>query len=93
MLQGQPTAQVADLSVEDIARGIQGIPNPRVSARYEAMKEAARTYLETLEEAAGAPEEKLAHYEDRLAQSLSPYADNPAYQAFLEMKRAARLGK
>ena len=93
MLQGQPTAQVADLSVEDIARGIQGIPNPRVSARYEAMKEAARTYLETLEEAAATPEEKLAQYEDRLAQSLSPYADNPAYQAFLEMKRAARLGK
>lgn len=92
MLQGVPTAQLADLSVEEIARGIQGVPETRVSARYAEMKQVARDYLETLEEAALAPEAKLEQYKQRLASNLAPYADNPAFQAFLEMKRAARLG-
>jgi hypothetical protein len=75
--------------VEDIARGIQGGARPEVSARYEQMKSAARHYLELLDEAALAPEEKLAEYEKRLAEGIGPYADNPAYQAFLELQRAA----
>jgi len=52
MLDGQLTAHVANLSVEEIAQGIMGIPNPRVSARYEEMMGAARHYLEELEVAA-----------------------------------------
>ena len=28
----------------------------------------------------------------RLAEGLGPFADNPAFQAFLELKRAAKLG-
>jgi predicted ATP-binding protein involved in virulence len=92
MLDGQPTAQLGDMSVEEIARGIQGVPNTSVSARYEEMKGVARDYLEALEEAAIAPKDKLAQYEERLAQGIAPYADNPAFQAFLEMKRAAKLG-
>ncbi|MFT3776256.1 MAG: AAA family ATPase [Minicystis sp.] len=75
MLDGQPTAQLGNLSVEDIARGIQGVANPEVSARYEEMKGVARGYLETLEEAAKAPEDKLAAYEQRLAESVAPYAE------------------
>lgn len=93
MLDGQPTAQLGNLSVEDIARGIQGVAKPDVSARYEEMKDVARHYLETLEEAAAAPEAKLAEYERQLAESVAPYANNPAYQAFLELKRAAKLGR
>ncbi len=92
MLQGMPTAQLADLSVEEIARGIQGVPETRFSARYAEMKQVARDYLETLEEAVLAPEAKLEQYKQRLASSLAPYADNPAFQAFLEMKRTAKLG-
>ncbi|MDP8257273.1 MAG: AAA family ATPase [Candidatus Alcyoniella australis] len=93
MLEGQPTANLGDLPLEDIARGIQGVSNPQVSARYQEMKQVARTYLETLEEAQMAPEEKLEEYQKRLADSIAPYADNPAFQAFLEMKRAAKLGE
>jgi len=93
MLGGQPTAQVGDLPLDEIARGIQGITNPQVSARYGEMRDVARDYLETLEEAAGAPDEKLAEYREKLAESLTPYADNPAFQAFLELKRTARLGE
>lgn len=92
VLDGQPTASVADLPISQIVRGIQGVSNPEVSARYDGMKSVARDYLEMLEEAAGAPKEKLEAYKARLAESIAPYADNPAFQAFLEMKRAARLG-
>ncbi|MBI3801049.1 MAG: AAA family ATPase [Deltaproteobacteria bacterium] len=94
LLDGQPpTAQVADKPIEEIAEGIMGVSNPQVSVRYEKMKEVARHYLETLEQAAIAPEEKLAAYKQRLAEAIAPYADNPAFQAFLEMKRAAKLGE
>jgi predicted ATP-binding protein involved in virulence len=93
MLDGQPTANVANLPVEEIAQGIMGISNPQVSQRYEEMKGAARHYLEELEAAAKAPEEKLAEYKERLGEAIAPYADNPAFQAFLEMKRAAELGE
>ncbi len=93
VLDGQPTAELGDLGLEEIARGIQGVPNPQVSARYQEMKDVARDYLETLEVAAKAPAEKLDAYRERLAESIAPYADNPAFQAFLEMKRAATLGQ
>ena len=92
MLDGQPTANLAQLSIETIVKGIQGVARPEVAARYEEMKEAARDYLETLQEASLAPEEKLAAYKERLASAIGPYADNPAFQAFLEMNRAAKLG-
>lgn len=93
LLDGQPTAQVANMTVEEIAQGIMGVANPQVSLRYETMKGVARRYLETLEEAALAPPEKLAAYKERLGKSIAPFADNPAFQAFLEMKRAAKLGE
>lgn len=92
MLDGQPTANVANLPVEEIAKGIMGINNPQVSLRYEKMSAVARDYLEELEDAAKAPEEKLNEYKERLAEAIAPYADNPAFQAFLEMKRVAKLG-
>ena len=93
MLDGQPTANVANLPIEEIAQGIMGIPNPQVSLRYEKMKGAAKHYLEELEAASKLPEEKLAEYKERLAETIAPYADNPAFQAFLEMKRVAKLGE
>lgn len=93
MLDGQPTADLANMSVEEIAQGIMGVANPQVSLRYEEMKSVAKQYLETLDEAVLAPEEKLAEFKERLAETIAPYADNPAFQAFLEMKRAAKLGE
>lgn len=93
MLDGQPTGELANMSVEEIAKGIMGIANPQVSLRYEEMRGAARHYLEMLEESRLAPEDKLAELKKRLADTVTPYADNPAFQAFLEMKRAARLGE
>ena len=62
-----------------------------MAQRYEKMVAAAKDYLVTLEEAK-APADKLAEYEKKLAERVSPYADNPAFQAFLELKHAAKLG-
>jgi predicted ATP-binding protein involved in virulence len=92
VLDGQPTANLGHMPVEEIARGIMGVSNTEVSQEYEAMKQVARHYLETLEEAAIAPSDKQDAFKTRLAESIAPYAHNPAYQAFLEMKLAAKLG-
>lgn len=91
-LQGQTVPTLGNLSVERIAEGLMGVERPDVGQRYEQMVAAAKDYLVTLDEASQAPAEKLAEYEIKLAQRIAPYADNPAFQAFLELKHAAKLG-
>lgn len=91
MLEGLPSAQLGNKTIADIAQGIMGV-DPEVSARYGEMKQSATRYLEELERAAKSPREKLGDFEARLAAAVAPYADNPAFQAFLEMKRAAKIG-
>jgi hypothetical protein len=93
MLEGQPTASLGDLSIADIAEGIQGLSDTSVSTRYAAMKDSAKRYLGLLEEAQRSPEQTLAQYKQQLADTISPYADNPAFQAFLELQRVATLGE
>lgn len=92
MLEGQPTASLANLSIDTIAEGIQGVSKPEVSERYTEMLDVATHYLETLEQAAEAPAEKLADFKQQLTEEIAPYSDNPAFQAVLEMKRVAKLG-
>lgn len=91
-LDAQPVQVTGNLGVEEIARGLMGVERPEVSPRYAEMKAVAKNYLATLEEAVSAPEARLEEYERRLAEGIAPYADNPAFQAFLEMERAAALG-
>ncbi|MBF0179919.1 MAG: AAA family ATPase [Magnetococcales bacterium] len=93
MLDGQPTADLWNMSLEEIATGIQRVPDLRASQRYAEMKGVAKAYLERLEEGPKAPEQELADFKQRLAESIAPYADNPAFQAFLEMKRVVKLGE
>ncbi len=93
LLDAQPLDCLENKGVEEIAKALMGIERPEVSKRYQAMKAVAKSYLETLNEASSTPENKLREYMERLADSISPYADNPAFQAFLEMKRAAKLGE
>ena len=93
LLDAQPLDQLENKGVEEIAKSLMGVERPEVSTRYQDMRAAARSYLELLNEASLAPETKLAQYKERLAEAISPYADNPAFQAFLEMKRAAALGE
>lgn len=92
LLDSQPLAELENKGVEEISRALMGVDRPDVSERYEEMKVVAKTYLEMLNEAAAAPEKKLADYRKRLAESIAPYADNPAFQAFLELKQVTKLG-
>lgn len=93
LLDAQPLDQLENKGIEEISKAVMGVDRPDVGERYEAMKAVARSYLERLNEAPIAPEEKLAQFKEELARSIAPFADNPAFQAFLEMKRAARLGE
>ena len=93
MLDGMAPAELANKTIEDIAVGIMDVNSPEVSARYGEMKGVATDYLKMLDEAEKAPEDKLNEYKERLANALAPYADNPAFQAFLEMQRVAKLGE
>lgn len=93
MLDGQVPVQVANKTLEDIAVGIMNVNSPEVSERYSKMKGVATEYLKALSETDMVAEDKLEQYKERLANSLAPYADNPAFQAFLEMQRVAKLGE
>lgn len=92
VLEGQSVPKTENLGVETISRGLMKVDRPEVSLRYRNMVDVAKEYLVTLEEAAKAPEEKLAEFEKRLAADIEPFADNPAFQAFLELKHEAKLG-
>lgn len=92
MLEGQPTAKLGDLSIAEIAEGIQGVPDTSVSARYAEMKDAAKNYLQLLEDTTLSPVDKSDAFKDQLVDTISPFADNPAFQALLELQRVARLG-
>ncbi|MDE9535102.1 AAA family ATPase [Xenorhabdus bovienii] len=92
ILDGQPAADLANKTLQDIAVGIMNINNPDVSNRYNEMKGVAIEYMKALEQVKKSPKEKLEDFKERLADRIAPYADNPAFQAFLEMQRISKLG-
>ncbi len=91
MLEGQPTANLNNKTIETIAEGIMGVPEPQVGERYLEMKNVATDYLQRLEQAPQTPGAKQEEFKRMLAAKIAPFADNPAYQAFLEMHRTAKL--
>ena len=92
-LDAQPVPQTDNLSIETIAEGLMQVEDVTVGPRYLEMVSVAKDYLLTLEAAAHAPEEQLADYKQRLSDKIAPYADNPAFQAFLELERLGKLGE
>lgn len=88
VLDGQPVMGVANLSIREVAQGLMGVDESETSKRYGEMKDTARALLEEIEARKPLAGEALAEFEKKLAQATGPYADNPAYQAFLEMKLA-----
>jgi predicted ATP-binding protein involved in virulence len=93
MLQGQSSSDYGKMSLEKIAEGLMGVIRADVSPRYKDMVIAAKNYFVLLDEAQKSPRDKLEDFKIKLAEQIEPYADNPAYQAFLEMKRIATLGE
>jgi predicted ATP-binding protein involved in virulence len=80
---------VANKSVEDIAEEIQGIELPQRSRRFQEMMEAAEEYFGALRRVPQASEEERNRIRARLDELSMPYSDDPAYQAFLKMRRTA----
>lgn len=91
LLDGQSLAQLGNTGIEEIAQVVMGVDRPDVGVRYAAEVELAKSFLQLLDEADAAPREKLKLYIDRLAKKLD-HAENPAMQAFLELRQASRLG-
>jgi len=83
---------LANKGIEAIAEDVMGVEDPEVSPRYREMVEIAKTYLDDVDEAVRSPIENHELFLEKMAQRLAPYADNPAFQAFLEMERVAKLG-
>ena len=80
-----------DQSLEDVAENIMGVDQPQRSKRYRDMMEAAEKYYRILEDAgAGSNERVVQELRDQLDELEEPFADNPAYVAFLRLQRAAK---
>ena len=75
-------------SIEDVAENIMGIEQPQRSRRFQEMVAAAERYYSVLE---SAPEEtdseEVGALRNRLDELEEPFADNPAYVAFLRLQR------
>jgi predicted ATP-binding protein involved in virulence len=78
--------EYANRSVEDIAEHVMGVAVPQKSERYLEMMKAAEDYYRLLRET---PEQTQAA-ENRLAELVVRFSDDPAYQALLKLERAAR---
>ena len=90
-LHGQSIPELGNVGVEKIAKGLMNIERPDVGHRYNEMVNVAKDYLLELEEAQKSPPEKLDDFEQALAKRIEPYADNPAYQAYLELKAEGKI--
>jgi len=78
-----------DKSVEDIAENVQGIAIPQRSQRFLDMMRAAERYYSTLRKSQTKSGEELEQLKRELDKLMLPFSDDPAYQAFLRMQRAA----
>ena len=80
-----------DQSVEDVAENIMGVDQPQRSRRYQDMMEAAEKYYQVLENAGGESDQReIQQLREQLDLLEEPFADNPAYVAFLRLQRAAK---
>jgi predicted ATP-binding protein involved in virulence len=93
IVQSMREGELSPLDAQPVPEtGNLGVEHPEASRRYREMVTKAKDYLLLLEEAAKSPEAELANFEQRLASGIAPFADNPAFQAFLELKREGKLG-
>ncbi len=79
----------ADKSVEDISEEVQGVEYPQRSQRFLDMMQAAERYYAKLGQAKETPPNELEQFKRELDELMLPFSDDPAYQAFLRMQRAA----
>jgi predicted ATP-binding protein involved in virulence len=93
MLGGQPTEKVNNRSIEEIILEIQGIAGVEASVRYAQMRDSAKKILVKLYDSERLSADERAKLGQEVDSVVKKYADNPAYQAFLEMTKVAKLGE
>jgi hypothetical protein len=79
--------------LEEIAVSVLGIVNPEVSPKYLEMLDAAKNYFLALEQAKEPTPQQRGAMRRRLNDLSRKYANNPAYQALLELETLRKLGE
>lgn len=88
-LDPQEPSEYYDQSIEDITENVMGVELPQKSGRFLKMKAAAKEYYEVLNQSKTASPELKEQLKIKLKELEMPYSDNPAYHAYLELKREA----
>ena len=68
-----------------------GVEQPQRSRRFREMIEVAEQYYEAIENGTGQDPDAVRDLRERLDRLEEPFADNPAYVAFLRMQRPSSL--
>ena len=79
-------------SIEDVAENIMGIDLPQQSQRFQNMVDVAEEYYRLIERDSTENDSEVRALRERLDKLEEPFADNPAYVAFLRLQRAAKVG-
>ena len=81
-----------NLSVEDVTENIMGVEQPQRSKRFLDMLRVAEEYYAALENAPpDADQSMIQNLRQKLDELEEPFADNPAYVAFLRLQRSGKV--
>ena len=81
----------SEQSIEDVAENIMGVAQPQRSKRFQDMIDAAEQYFRVIESSKEEKDPRVVQkLRERLDELEEPFADNPAYVAFLRLQRTAK---
>ena len=90
-MDGEPLLEFKNKGIEEISVNM-GVEHPLTSKKYIEMKDVAKSFIQDLKELDSTPKDKQDEFKKRLASIIGPYAENPAYQAFLELQYLSKFG-
>lgn len=78
-------------SIEDIAENVMRVETPQISERRKEMYQAAEKYYLLLEEGKDKKGVEAQMLKEKLDELISPFSDDIAFTAFLNMERLAKI--
>ena len=91
--QGDDVPETPEIqSIEDVAENIMGVDLPQQSQRFQKMVAAAEEYYRLIESGSTEDDLEVKALREQLDELEEPFADNPAYIAFLRLQRTAKIG-
>ena len=89
--EGDVPEMPCEQSIEDVAENVMGVDQPQRSRRFRDMVAAAEEYYRVVESASAEKDPKTVEtLRERLDELEEPFADNPAYVAFLRLQRTTK---